>query len=105
MGALGAKAAERAVREPVREEGADVEPEALAAVVEHTRGYPYFLQEWGSHAWNAAPQSPITAVDVARATADALRALDRGFFRVRLDRLTPREKEYMRAMAELTVVC
>jgi len=74
---------------------------ALAEIVEHTEGYPYFLQEWGSHAWDTASVSPITTSDVTRATEKALRALDQGFFRVRLDRLTPREKNYVRAMAEL----
>jgi hypothetical protein len=39
--------------------------------------------------------------DVERATHQALRALDAGFFRVRLDRLAPRERDYVRAMAEL----
>lgn len=101
VGALERGAAERAIREPVRAEGADIEPAALDTVVERTHGYPYFLQEWGLHAWDTAPGSPITGADVARASDAALRALDRGFFRVRLDRLTPREKDYMRAMAEL----
>jgi len=98
---LDQAAAERAIREPVRSENAEIEPAALIAIVEQTEGYPYFLQEWGSHAWDAAPASPITVADIARATVEALQALDAGFFRVRMDRLTPREKDYMRAMAEL----
>ena len=101
VGPLDHAAAERAIREPIRSEGADIEPVALDSVIQHTEGYPYFLQEWGSHAWDAAPHSPITSADVMRATEAARRALDQGFFRVRLDRLTPREREYLRAMAEL----
>lgn len=101
VGALEDAAAERAIREPIHDEGAQIAPNALASIVEQTQGYPYFLQEWGSHAWDTAPASPITEHDVERASVDALGALDQGFFRVRLDRLTPREKAYMRAMAEL----
>lgn len=101
VGALEPDAARRAIREPIRAEEADIEPAALDAIVAHTEGYPYFVQEWGSHAWDTAPASPIAEADVERATEQALRALDRGFFRVRFDRLTPKEKEYMRAMAEL----
>jgi hypothetical protein len=101
VGALDRNDAERAIREPIRSEGAEIEPAALAMIVDHTHGFPYFLQEWGSHTWDTAPVSPITHADVARATEDALRTLDQGFFRVRLDRLTPRERDYMRAMAEL----
>lgn len=101
VGPLEEADAKDAVRAPVEREGAHIDDDALQIIVEKTRGYPYFLQEWGSHAWNAAPRSPIRREDVEQATINALRALDGGFFRVRLDRLTPREREYVRAMAEL----
>jgi hypothetical protein len=101
VGPLERSAAKRAIREPIRTENADIDSSALETIVGQTQGYPYFLQEWGSHAWDAAPASPITEADVSRAMSAALRALDAGFFRVRLDRLTPREKAYLRATAEL----
>ncbi len=101
IGALADDAARRAVREPIRDEGADIEAEALDRIVAVTHGYPYFLQEWGKHSWNQAPKSPITAADVDAASASATDALDKSFFRVRFDRLTPREQDYLRAMAEL----
>ena len=66
-----------------------------------TGRYPYFLQEWGKQAWDMAVGSSITFDDVARATPSAIAALDRSFFRVRLDRLTPAEKRYLRGMADL----
>lgn len=101
VGSLDDLAARRALREPARNAGADYEDDALDALVGATQGYPYFLQEWGKHTWNAAPRSPITRADVDAATPTALAALDDSFFRVRLDRLTPREKDYVRAMAGL----
>ncbi len=101
VGPLGPAAAEHAVREPCHDEGADIEADGLRRIVEVTHGYPYFLQEWGKHAWNTAPRSPITATDVNAASQSATDALDRNFFRVRFDRLTPREQDYLRAMAEL----
>ena len=101
VGPLSEVAAYEAIREPLRIEGVEVEEGALSAIYEHTRGYPYFLQEWGSHAWNAASSSPITEADVAAATTTATEAMDNDFFRVRMDRLTPRERAYLRAMAEL----
>lgn len=101
VGPLDADAARTAIATPVRREGAEITDEALGIIVEKTSGYPYFLQEWGSHTWNVATASPITADDARQATVQALEALDKGFFRVRLDRLTPREKDYVRAMAEL----
>jgi DNA-binding CsgD family transcriptional regulator len=101
VGRLDQAASERAIRQPIRAEGADIEPGALAAIVEQTKGYPFFLQLWGKYAWDVAPRSPITEADTTRATREAIADLDEGFFRVRLDRLTKREKDYVRAMAEL----
>lgn len=101
VGALTPEAATRALREPVHNEDAEIDAKALQRIVEVTEGYPYFLQEWGKHTWNAAPQSPISVVDVETASESAIAALDANFFRVRFDRLTPREQEYLRAMAEL----
>ena len=91
----------RALNGPAEDEGVQFDYEALLEIVQITRGYPYFLQEWGYHSWNLAPQSPIRRADVLAATKLALQRLDESFFRVRFDRLTPREKEYLRAMAEL----
>jgi hypothetical protein len=73
----------------------------LAEVFRLTKGYPYFLQEWGYQSWNLAKASPITLKTVESATAKVIPRLDQNFFRVRFDRLTPGEKNFLRAMAEL----
>jgi len=70
-------------------------------IIKETRGYPYFLQEWGKHSWDVATSSPITLADVNQATTSAIAALDESFFRVRFDRLTPLEKRYLRAMYDI----
>lgn len=101
IGALGPEAARRALVIPARGAGVDFEPGALDRIVRATEGYPYFIQEWGRQAWDAAPGPGITEADVEAATASAIAALDEGFYRVRFDRLTPAEKEYLRAMAAL----
>jgi hypothetical protein len=101
VGALRGEDAQNALAEPVRKAGARFAPDALDEIVSLTQGYPYFLQEWGYHAWNAAPDPLITKEVAQEATARAIARLDEGFFRVRFDRLTPRERDYMRAMAEL----
>ncbi|MBL0921997.1 MAG: ATP-binding protein [Phycisphaerales bacterium] len=94
-------AAIRAIVKPAQDEGVEYEPQAIEKILDFTKGYPYFLQEWGSHVWLAAKHSPIQSADVDRASITAIAALDASFFRVRFDRLTPAEKRYMRAMAEL----
>lgn len=101
IGPLSSTDAEKAVREPIEREGVKIDIGALKAIVGETQGYPYFLQEWGLHAWNEANKSPISLKDVRTATDQAISALDQGFFRVRLERLTPSERNYLRAMADL----
>jgi predicted transcriptional regulator len=101
IGPLPAEAAKLAIAKPAIEQGVEVTADALDLIVEETGGYPYFVQEWGKHSWDAADGSPITRQDVERASALAIAALDESFFRVRFDRLTPAQKRYLRAMAEL----
>lgn len=101
LGPLQPEDAAAALQEPVVEENVRFTDEALQEVITQTQGYPYFLQEWGYQAWNIADQSPIEIGDVRRATDESIKRLDANFFRVRFDRLTPREKEYLRALAEL----
>lgn len=101
VGPLPPAAARIAIERPVAAHGVAFTEAAIAAVLDHTQGYPYFLQEWGKHAWDTASVSPITAEDVEQASVSAVAALDESFFRVRFDRMTPAEKRYLRAMAEL----
>ena len=101
VGPLDEKASGDAVAKPIRARNADIAADALQTIVDETRGYPYFLQEWGKHVWAVAERSPIDANDVARASTEVSASLDSGFFRARFDRLTPAQKRYLRAMAEL----
>lgn len=101
IGPLDERDANSAIRLPIEDQGESIDDEALAAIYRKTQGYPYFLQEWGKHSWDVAPQSPITKHHVDEAAITAIAALDDSFFRVRFDRLTPSEKRYLRAMAEL----
>lgn len=101
IGPLSKEDAEAAIREPIERAGASIDANALSLLVEETEGYPYFLQEWGLHTWNYAPHPNITLIDIKNATVAATKALDQSFFRVRFDRLTKGEKEYLRAMADL----
>lgn len=101
IGPLDTTAATAAIVHPIEAEGCSIEPEAIARILEITRGYPYFLQEWGKQCWDTAERCPITAEDVVIANPTAISALDDSFFRVRFDRMTPSEKLYLRAMADL----
>lgn len=101
IGALSAEDAAKALRDPAKAAGVVFEEPALAEVYRLTKGYAYFVQEWGAQSWKQAKRSPITLADVQVATPISLNELDKSFFRVRFDRLTPKEKKYLRAMAEI----
>jgi hypothetical protein len=101
IGALPHPAARRALVKPAEDLKVKYAHGAVDRIISHTRGYPYFLQEWGKRAWEVAKTSPITERDIETASTQAVAALDESFFRVRFDRLTPMEKRYLRAMAEL----
>lgn len=101
VGALSEADAAKALQDPAAVAGIAFEPDALDEIYRLTKGYPYFVQEWGYQAWNLAETSPITRELVESATTSVIERLDRSFFRVRFDRLTPSEKKLLRAMAEL----
>jgi hypothetical protein len=101
IGPLPLAEARAALEIPADASGVEIEPNALDMLVEASAAYPYFIQEWGKHAWNLADGPAITAGDVEASGPLVEAALDQNFFRVRLDRLTPSEKQYLRAMAQL----
>ena len=99
VGELSDEDAAAALVTPAESEGAAWEPRAVEHVIRASAGYPYFLQQYGQDSWNAAPESPITHADARVGVATGELALDTGFFRIRWDRATTAEKEYLRAMA------
>lgn len=101
VGPLKEKEVFEALQKPVQKENISFSPDALKTINNTTQGYPYFLQEWGYHIWNAATRNPISSSVVAKVHPIIIKKLDQSFFRVRFDRLTPREKDYLRAVAEL----
>lgn len=101
IGALSEPDAIRALQDPAQAASVRFDDDALHEIYRMTKGYPYFLQEWGYQSWNLAPSSPITLGIVDGATEKVVLRLDENFFRVRFERLTPSEKNFLRAMATL----
>lgn len=101
VGSLSPPDARAAILVPAQDRGVDITDDALTAITEAAHGYPYFLQEWGYHVWNSAPTTPIDRAVVDNAAPRVTEHLDHNFFLIRFDRVTPAEKSYLRAMAEL----
>lgn len=100
IGELPDNAAREALVEPAREEGVGLEEDAVAAIIGYTEGYPYFIQEYGRAVWSHASGPAITLADAQDAQQVVEAELDASFFRARLQRCTPTERRYLRAMAE-----
>jgi hypothetical protein len=101
VGALSSQDSGKALREPTLAAGVEFDDDAIDEVFRLTRGYPYFIQEWGYQSWNHATSPRITREVVYEATPTVVERLDQNFFRVRFGRLTPSEKRFLRAIAEL----
>lgn len=101
IGKLSKEDSIKAVQDPIIREKECIDEDALEEIYRITEGYPYFIQEWGYQVWNKTKCSPITLQDVQEASQTALKRLDENFFKVRFARLTPKEKTFLRSMAEI----
>ena len=101
VGALAEEDARLAITKPARQEGADIDDDALDEICRVTERYPYYLQQWAHDAWNLAAGPRITRQDVLNATKISISVLDRDFFRVRFERCNASEKRYLRALAAM----
>ena len=88
VGPLTPEAAREALVKPAMNQGVAFEENAVEEILRLTKGYPYFVQEWGYHVWNTAPGSPISRAYVERATPQIITHFDANFFRMRFDRIT-----------------
>lgn len=100
IGKLNEQAAIQALTIPADKLNVRYTKQALKEILHQTKGYAYFLQEWGQHAWNIASRSPINESHAIEATIQAMSDLDASFFRIRFEQLTLMQKKYLRAMAE-----
>ncbi len=99
---LDRESADLALIVPAEREEVKFTEDALDSLYQKADGYPYFVQAYGKAAWDQAPDSPISAEDVEVASPTAEEELAVGFFGSRYERATPAEREYMRAMADLS---
>ena len=101
LGPLTPEQVTQAVVDPAREIGVAWAAEATEAIVDRSDGYPFFVQTWAYHTWNAALDDPISAEDVERAVPHATHTLDASFFAARIARIPASEVAYVQALASL----
>lgn len=81
IGPLTEEESAKALNEPARAANAHFEDDAIEEIFHKTKGYPYFLQEWGYQSWNESPTPTITLKVVKTATEKVVKRLDNNFFR------------------------
>ncbi len=91
----------QAIVEPAEEIGVSWSLEATELIVDHSDGFPFFVQTWAYHTWNAAIGDPISAADVERAEPNVDHALDSSFFAARIARIPASEVAYVQGLASL----
>lgn len=100
IGSLSQAEATIALANPALHQSVRWEPEAIELAVDVSRGYPYFLQEYGKQSWNTANGPDVIHVsDVQASIPIANDELDTGFFAARFDRVQPAAQGYLFAMA------
>ena len=101
IGHLSEEQSGEAIAVPLKEKGIDIDEETKRYIYVNTQGYPYFLQEWGYRVWNVAIGPAIRREDAVVAAAEVQECMDKSFYRVRYERLTPKEIKFMRGMSEI----
>ena len=101
VGALSEQDVSDAISKPFKDVGVEVATNAIEKIFTYSGGYPYFLQEYGYQLWLEADGGEIDVSLVDRALPLVHRRLDDNFFDVRFDRVTSREREFLRAMADI----
>ena len=97
--ALTFDATRQAIESPFASCGVQVERRAVEKVYEQSKGYPYFIQEWGYQIWNRVERKKVDAEVVDQVRAKVEMRLDENFFHARLERLTVGEKDFLYGMS------
>ena len=96
---LNNEEAKLALIEPAKKFQINYTDEAVNKIIEITQGYPYFLQEYGKWVWECKEEKSIIDIKIVNKAYDKFeQSLDKAFFKVRHDRATAREIEFMTAM-------
>ncbi len=101
LGPLAPDEVMQAVVDPAAELGVSWDVAAAERIVDLSDGFPFFVQTWAYHTWNAAMDDPISLADVERAVPNADHSLDASFFAARIARIPASEVAYVQALASL----
>lgn len=97
---LSDEEATAAIVNPARKLNVMYEDGAVNEIKKWTEGYPYFIQELCDTVWEYTNKEIISESDVERVIPTFETNLDKGFFKVRFDRCTKKEQDFLFAMVK-----
>lgn len=97
---LSDEEATAAIVNPARKLNVMYEDGAVNEIKKWTEGYPYFIQELCDTVWEYTNKEIISESDVERVIPSFETNLDKGFFKVRFDRCTKKEQDFLFAMVK-----
>lgn len=87
-----------AIEEPARRFGVSYTDEAIQAIIETTKGYPFFIQQMCQVVYKNTEEKMIQKYHVQNSMEEFFELLDRGFFKVRYERCAESDKKFIFAM-------
>ena len=98
VGSLNREQSERAIKIPAQQMNIDYTDEAVDTITDITKGYPFFIQQLCQIVFQNVDHSPINKKDVDDNINEFFDTLDTGFFRVRYERCSEKDKIFIFAM-------
>lgn len=100
IGSLTYEQSFKAIEEPVKKFGVSYTKEAINDIINITKGYPFFIQQFCQIVYNNVNDKIIQKMDIEKNVDEFFEVLDIGFFRVRYERCSDGEKKFIFAMAK-----
>lgn len=98
IGSLTYEQSVKAIEEPAKKFKVSYTEEAIKAIIEITKGYPFFIQQMCQVVYNNTNDKVIEVHHVRESLNEFLSLLDSGFFRVRYERCVENDKKFIFAM-------
>ncbi len=98
IGSLNEEQVKKAIEIPADKFKVYFEKAAVEKIIEVTKGYPFFVQQFCQIIYNNAKEELITLRDVENSIEEFYQVLDNGFFKVRYERCSEADKRFIFAM-------
>lgn len=90
----------KAIEEPAKKFHVSYTEDAVAKIIDVTKGYPFFIQQLCQIVYKKTDSDKIEISNVESCISDFLKTLDEGFFKSRYERCAETDKKFVFAMVK-----